>query len=407
MRIAVYHHLPSGGAKRMMYEIIRLLSSRHDFYVYTYSDSNHEFCDIRPYVKEHHVFPFERSPLFNSPFGRLNQFLRWLDLNRLRKIEKVMAAEIESRDFDLIWVNPCQVQNSPSIISSLHSKKILFLCQEPLRILYEQMPQRPYDLKVSKVKQILDKIDPFFHLFFSALKKNDRRNVKSAQMVVVNSQHMSNTVSSIYNIHPLINYGGVDLDFFKPVTCEKENYLFSVGSLTPLKNFDFLIRAIGTLPKKQRVPLLIASNFSNPQEKNFLVNLAAELNVELRLESGISDVDLRQHYNQAKFVIYAPIREPFGLVAIESMACGTAIIGVAEGGLTETIIHNTTGLLTKRDEKDFGIAIQSLLSDKQLLDKLGLAGRQEVEQKWSWNHTAVNFEEKMRELATGTNQRIN
>lgn len=401
MKIAVYHHLPSGGAKRMMYEIIRRLSAKHEFFVYTYSDSNHEFCDIRPYVKEHHVHAFQSSKLFKSPFGRLNQLVRWLDLKRLQNIEKKMAAEIDSRNFDLVWVNPCQDQNSPSLISSLHSKKTLFLCQEPLRILYEQMPDRPYDQKDKKAKQFINRIDPFYRLFFYTLKKNDRRNIENAQMVIVNSQHMGSVVSSIYPVHPQVNYAGVDINFFRPSGEEKENFLFSVGSLTPLKGFDFLIRAIATLPLSERLPLVIASNFSNPQEKIFLEQLASELNVDLRLESGISDEALRDHYNRAKLVVYSPFREPFGLVAIESMACETAVIGVAEGGLKETIEDNKTGYLIERDEKAFGDAIGRLLADIILTKEFGKTGRRIVEQKWTWDLSVDNFNKKMQAFAAG------
>ena len=51
----------------------------------------------------------------------------------------------------------------------------------------------------------------------------------------------------------------------------------------------------------------------------------------------------------ARATVYAPIMEPFGFVPLESMACGTPVVGVCEGGVRETIRHEETGLLVDRD----------------------------------------------------------
>ncbi len=399
MKIAVYHHLPSGGAKRMIYEFIRRLSNKHDFHVFTYSDANHEFCDIRPFVKEYHIKSFQNGRLLPSPLGRLNQFTRWRDLERIRDADKKMAAEIDAQNFDIVWINPSHFQNAPSIISSLKSKCKLFYCQEPLRVLYEQMPTRPYDRNDLSFRHFLDKIDPFYHLFFSKLREHDYENFQQADHIIVNSEYMNTIVSEIYRVQPTTNYGGVDIDFFKPLKIEKRNYLFSVGSLTPLKGFDFLIRALGTIPENERLPLVIASNFSNPPEKAFLQELARERRVDLQLESGITDASLREHYNEAKLTLCAPYREPFGLVPVESMACGTAVVAVAEGGLVESIENNKNGLLTDRNETDFGEAIRSLLADETRLALYGTNGRQIVEEKWSWQHSATNFDLYLQKIA--------
>ncbi|MHB8134448.1 MAG: glycosyltransferase family 4 protein [Anaerolineaceae bacterium] len=392
MKVAIYHNLPSGGSKRVLFEVVSRLSYQHEFYVFSYSCADHEFCDIRSYVKTYTIFDFRRYPLFKSPFGRINQFIRWLELNKLIGIDKKISEIVDQKDFDFIWVFPCQIQNSPAILRFIEKTPKLYLCQEPLRAVYEEKPFRPYELKGKFYKKVLDYIDPLPKLFYSKLIKNDRMNVSHASRVLTNSNFMNKIIARIYLIDPMTNYGGVDINFFKPSNLPKENFLLSVGSLTPLKGFDFLIRAIALLPEQLRLPLVIACNFENPPERTYLQELANELNVELRLMVGISDQLLKDLYNKATLTLYAPIREPFGLVAIESMACGTPVVGVAEGGLLETIRHQETGLLTPRNEQEFSLAIQTLLSNPQKIDEFGKAGVIDVAQNWSWERSANNFE---------------
>jgi glycosyltransferase involved in cell wall biosynthesis len=388
MKIAVYHNLPSGGAKRMMYEIIRHLSEVHEFDVFTYNSSNHDFADIRPYVKNHQQFDFKTSGLFSSPFGRFNQLVRLVDLIRIQNLDRKIAAVIENGQYDLVWVNPCQIQNSPSILR--HIKKIpsVFICQEPLRILYEQMPARPYDKKDGRLTKVLNFLDPLPGIFFGTLRKNDRRNILSATKVLVNSGFMRSTVSQVYPVTPFVNYAGVDSDFFHPVDLPEGNFVFSAGSLTPLKGYDFIITALANIPEEFRPPFVIACNFENPPEKEFLINLAKKLNVNLSIKSSISDHELMELYNRARLTVYSPIREPFGLVAVESMACGTPVVGVREGGLIETIEHEKTGILTERDAMEFGAAIQQLLFNSNKLERFRKAGREAVLEKWTWKISA-------------------
>ena len=76
MRIALYHNLPSGGAKRTLQEATKRLAVNHQIDVYTLTTANHDFADLRPYVASHQVFEFQPGALLASPFGRFNQIIR-------------------------------------------------------------------------------------------------------------------------------------------------------------------------------------------------------------------------------------------------------------------------------------------------------------------------------------------
>ncbi len=316
MRIAVYHNLSSGGAKRALYEIVRRLCDRHQFDVYTLSSANHDFCDLGPYVNQHRIYEFDDTRMLQSPFGRLNMLLRRADLGKVRAINQNIAADIEGAGYDLLFANPCRIETGPSILSESQSLPKIYYCQEPPRVLYEDYPDRPYTLKSTRREQ-LDRFDPLPGMYFKTLRENDRQNFFAADLVLVNSRFMQSNVRSVYGKEAEVCYLGTDTDQFHPDDLERQSFVLSVGSLTPLKNFDFLIQAIARIPKMQRPALWIASNFQNPPERRFLEAMAAELNVQLKLLGNISDDELVQLYNQAAVTVYAPIREPFGLVPLE------------------------------------------------------------------------------------------
>ena len=58
MRIAVYHELPSGGAKRALFETVRRLAERHIVDVFTVTGADHDFCDLRPFVHAYRLANF-------------------------------------------------------------------------------------------------------------------------------------------------------------------------------------------------------------------------------------------------------------------------------------------------------------------------------------------------------------
>ena len=86
------------------------------------------------------------------------------------------------------------------------------------------------------------------------------------------------TVSSLYHV-----FG---MERFKPVAADRQNFVLSVGSLTPLKGFDFLIRVMARYRGANRPALVIASNFQNGPERAYLEQLASELGVDI---VGFSD----------------------------------------------------------------------------------------------------------------------
>lgn len=76
--------------------------------------------------------------------------------------------------------------------------------------------------------------------------------------------------------------------------------------------------------------------------------------------------------------LYPPRFEPFGMIALESMACGTPVISLNEGGPKESIIHEETGFLSDNNTKQYAQYIQYILDNPDESRKIGINGRRRV-----------------------------
>ena len=97
-------------------------------------------------------------------------------------------------------------------------------------------------------------------------------------------------------------------------------------------------------------------------------------------------------YNSAVSLVFVPIMEPFGLVALEAMACGTAVIGVREAGIRESVIDGVTGVLVERDTEEIAHAIDYLVQNEDIRTKLGQHAVESVRAEWTWKRTIDDYE---------------
>ncbi|MCL5996867.1 MAG: glycosyltransferase family 4 protein [Chloroflexi bacterium] len=404
MKIAIYHNLPSGGGKRALFEMARRLATEHTLDVYTLSSANHEFCDIRPYSRQHHVFNYRPLPLARSPFGRINQGIRSADLLRLRNLQKNIAHKIDAAGYDAVFVHNCQYGQSPALLQYLQTPSVYY-CAEPPRQLYEPPLWRPYTQR-SRLRAAIDRADPFPATYRYTLARLDRVNTRSASVVLTNSSYSYEVLYRIYGVFAKVCYLGVDTQLFRCLSVPKADYVLSVGAMRPDKGFDFLLRSLACVDIAYRPRLIIVSNFAEPRECAYLDQLARESGVTVEFRSLIADEELTRLYNQALLTLYAPVMEPFGFVALESMACGTPVVGVREAGVRESVADGFTGVLTERDPRQFADAVEGLLRDSERRTAYGRNSRAYVEERWHWERCVDYLSEHLVNAARQKSVRI-
>lgn len=398
MKIAIFHNLPSGGAKRALFEWVRRLAEEHEIDVYSLSTADHAFCDIRPFTLQHHTYEFAPRGLFNSPFGRLNQFQRWLDLGDLENLNRRIAARVDRAGYDVLFANTCMYTFIPALLRYVETPSLYYL-HEPFGARFNRKFERPY-FKNSGWQNTLNSFDPLILLYKHRLATIQQSSVRGTTRLLSNSCFTSEHIQAEFEVEVAVSPYGVDLTGFHPMNgFRQENFVVSVGEMSPRKGFDFIVESLGKIPADQCPALKVACNTVSEDELAYVRNLAEQNGVNLDVLVGLSVEELRSLYSRARLCVYAPVMEPFGLVPLEAMACGTPVIGVREGGVQESVIHEQTGLLVARDVGQFGKAIQHLLVNPDLAETYGRNGRAHVLKNWTWENSVSILESHLADCA--------
>jgi glycosyltransferase involved in cell wall biosynthesis len=362
LKIAVFHNLPSGGAKRALYDHVKyLVSSGHEVDVFVPETANETFLPLAGIVNNIKIFPVKTGFLRSWIYSKLNPQTPSIDrisMKDLESTQKDIATAINHGSYDVVLSEQDRFTMSPFFLKYIQIPSVYY-CQQPLRNdkILEEISNDIIIKSFNPIKKALN------HRDLKNTFKIDRINAKHAGYIIANSYFSRESILKTYGLNSFVSYLGIDTDIFKPLNMPAEDFVLSVGSCTPTKGYDFTVRSLALIDKQIRPKFIIVSNYSPIEWKNYIENLANKLGVELTILDLVNDEELTELYNKAKIVIYAPYLEPFGLIPIESMSCGTPVVAVKEGGVRETVVHNETGLLTDRDETLFARAITALLTD--------------------------------------------
>jgi len=385
MKIAIFHNLPTGGAKRSLYEWAKRLSSNNTLDLYGYSSSSESYLDIRSFCKKTNYY--WNNPIKSTGFNIFSKFFLFI---KLLTLSKKIAADIDSNAYDIVFIHHDIYVQSPLVLMFLQSKTVYY-CQEPFRRVYEKQEFNYVSIGATLGWLLLKFTDQI-------LKALDNAAIKSANVVLANSNYSAKKIYEAYKISPEVVYLGVDTNqfYFMP-EIKKENMVLSVGRLDYSKGHDFAILSLSLINENIRPTLRIMCDSRDSDYKSYLLDLAKKNNVSIIIET-IPEDDLCKVYNQSLFLISAQRNEPLGLVALESMSCSVPVIGVAEGGINETIINNNTGFLVERNKEHFAQKIEQLLLDGELRKVLGVGGLKHIKSKWSWDISTTKINEKFREI---------
>ncbi len=154
-------------------------------------------------------------------------------------------------------------------------------------------------------------------------------------VIVANSENVQRRIKRYLGHDSIVVYPPIDTESF--VWGEPQGYYLSTARLTPLKRVATIVEAFVRMPDRQ---LVVASG---GEDEAALRRVAPRGHSNIRFTGWTDEAQLRSLISGAIATIYIPVDEDFGMSPVESMAAGKPVIGVAEGGLLETIVPGRDG----------------------------------------------------------------
>jgi starch synthase len=208
-------------------------------------------------------------------------------------------------------------------------------------------------------------------------------------------------------------YNGIDLAAWQPVHDDdlvrslgidpsRPSVVF-VGRITRQKGLPYLLRAAALLPAEVQLVLCAGA----PDTPEILAEVEAGVRELAKTRSGVVWIDRLLPRNELCAVLTAAttfvcpsVYEPLGIVNLEAMACGAAVVGTATGGIPEVVDDGVTGRLVPIEQvtdgtgtpvdpdrfvSDLAAALTAVVSDPVAAKAMGEAGRLRAEREFSWD----------------------
>jgi glycogen synthase len=254
---------------------------------------------------------------------------------------------------------------------------------------------------------------------------------QNADGVIAVSQPMRKRVHNLYQV-PFEKIrlipNGIDINEFQPrsnpslLTSYRidpdKPFLIFVGRITRQKGIIHLVNALKYISPGIQMVLCAGApdtqEIGREMEEKVKKAQAQTSNEIIWIRQWIPKSDLITLYSHASLFVCPSVYEPFGIVNLEAMACGTPVVASAVGGIPEVVVEGETGLLVpfepmstssseprdpEKFSNDLAHAINSLVSSPEKIREMSLKARERIEKHYSWKNIAYQTLEFYKQLA--------
>jgi glycogen synthase len=345
-------------------------------------------------------FSFQ-NPDFADADGKLKPVLNTLST--------CLSMNAENADADIVHCHTWYAQFAGIVSKLLYGLPLVVTTHslEPLRPWKREQLGRGYDASSWIEKTAIETADAII-----AVSKETKEDVL---------QHFNVDENKIHVI-----YNGINLEeyVYTENTSALEKYgvdpampfVLFVGRITRQKGIIHLVNAIKYMDPDIQVVLCAGAPDTEEigrEMKESVDELGKTRDHVVWISEMLEKKDVIQMYSHASVFCCPSIYEPFGIINIEAMACGTSVVASAVGGIKEVVVDGETGILVpliQQDEapfepvdpekfsKDLANGVNQLMRDPDLRQQMAKKGRQRVETYFDWKAIALQVEQLYKSL---------
>jgi starch synthase len=247
----------------------------------------------------------------------------------------------------------------------------------------------------------------------------EKTALEMADAIIAVSGETKRDIERLFDVDPTrvhVIHNGVDPEEYRKVSSTEalrrhginpgKPYLLFVGRITRQKGIVYLVRAIPYMDPDFQI-VLCAGAPDTPEiaaEMKDAVESATRARSDvIWIEEMVDRNSVIELYSHAAVFCCPSIYEPFGIINLEAMACETAVVASAVGGIKEVVVDGKTGFLVPLEQmkespfepldpekfsRDLAAKINELMRDRHLQEKFGKSGRKRAEERFSWSAIA-------------------
>ncbi len=259
----------------------------------------------------------------------------------------------------------------------------------------------------------------------------EKTAVENADGIIAVSQGMKADILTLYDVAPdkvRVIYNGIDAAQYRKVSQPDvllsfgidplQPYVLFVGRITRQKGIIHLVRALPHIAEGTQIVLCAGAPdtpaIANEMRAEVECAQAGTQNPIIWIPEMVPEERLVVLYSHASVFVCPSVYEPFGIINLEAMACGTPVVASAVGGIPEVVVHGQTGILVafepvggtdpeprrpQQYTRDLATAVNELLRAPERRQAMGVEARRRVEAHFGWEAIArntLNYYEELR-----------
>jgi len=247
----------------------------------------------------------------------------------------------------------------------------------------------------------------------------EKTALEMADAIIAVSAETKSDIERLFDVDPKrvqVIHNGIDPDEYRKVDSTEalkrhgidpmEPCLLFVGRITRQKGIIHLVRAIHFMDPD--FPIVLCAGAPDTPEigeemKEAVATAQKKRSKIFWIEEMLDRPAVIELYSHAAVFCCPSIYEPFGIINLEAMACETAVVASAVGGIKEVVVDGETGFLVPLEQmkespfdplnpekfsRDLAARINQLMKDPKKREKFGKAGRKRAEENFSWSKIA-------------------